>query len=495
MRQSVEFGIERAGWRILFVIAVYLYVMPVVLPALGCYFDWDDVGNIDYHYYQRPPSEALERSVLFFLPYRRPVGGCLYLSLYALFGTADALPYYATGLLIFAANTALFFWLLLRLTGSIPLATLAGAIASLHGALREIWYNFGTVYDQLAFGLMLVSFHLYMSHFGKERRKRRALLGAALVVYILAIGGKEMAVTLPALLLAWEWIYARNGRRRSARLLSPFLRLLPFFAVAIAAAIGRTRSNPFESPLFVYHFDETIFANLADYVGRLTYGAFVPAIWQLLTLFVAMLAAALLLRSRHMLFGWIWFLAALSPVLPLPRTSGFFLYIPMAGLGLYLGALLAELGGRIWKAATDDRPAIRRFRVAAAAAGVLLCLAGLVKLHHARVLHDVTHTFLIPGEARRNFEHDFFARYPSFKDGAALLFLRDPYNDWALHQAIHLYYRKPQTGLEVWAGPNRDLEAFSHRVKVVPEYHVFDYIDGKLVEVDWETVAAGLQKP
>jgi hypothetical protein len=87
-----EYGTGWPGWHLAWVVAVYLYMLPVVLPSLGCYFDPDDVSNLYYHRFHEAPFEAAVRSVLLFLPYRRPVGGCLYLLLYAIFGLTNPLP-------------------------------------------------------------------------------------------------------------------------------------------------------------------------------------------------------------------------------------------------------------------------------------------------------------------------------------------------------------------------------------------------------------------
>ena len=480
-------GISRPDRRIFLALVVYLYLLPVVLPALGCYFNADDVGNLWYHRFVRAPSEAVSGTVLFFLPYRRPVGGCLYLLLYSVFGLNDPLPYYVTGLILFALNAALLFWLLLRLTNSAPLAVLACSIASVHGAIADIWYNFGTVYELLAFGLMLASFHLYLFYLSARSWRRRAHYAAALALYVLAIGGKEMAVTLPALLAAYEWIYGKCRGKGLLPFVGPCIRLLPFVAVALTAAAGRILANPYETSAYVYHFDVTMLHNLLRYIERLFYQAFDLSQAMLLLALSISLGAGIILRNRHMVFGWLCFIIALSPVVPLPRVSGFFLYIPMAGMGLYLGSFLVDMGSRVWRTVCRIVPAARRFARPAVAAGVLLCLVGLSFLHHARI-RTARHEFILLGAERRPFDRQLFSRYPNLPTGAALLIYRHPHTDWALHKTIHLYYAKSESELHVWAPPNLDFDAFRYCVMSAPEYHIFDYEQGKLVELEMSDV-------
>ncbi len=486
------FGEGWAGWRFAGMGLVYLYMLPVVLPSLGCYFGPDDVTNLYYHRFGHPPAEAFVKSVLLFLPYRRPVGGCVYLLLYSIFGLSNPLPYYITGLVIVGVNAALLFWLLLRLTRSTTLAILACCIASVHGVLTEIWYNFGTIYDMLAFGLILASFHLYLFYRAEKGKQRWAFYSAALALYWLAIGAKEMAVTLPALLAVYEWVYETRRQKGWSFIYVPVIRLIPFFSLALVASLGRLLADPYKSSLYVYHLDGRILDNLCRYIEKLSYQSFILTRGQMLLVLACSLAAAVLLRNRHMIFGWIYFLISLSPVIALPRVSDFFLYIPMVGLGLYIGSLLVEVGSRLWQSIHRVIPSAVRLSFLAPAAGISICLFGMIQLHHARIRSNVQRTVLAWGADLERFDRQLFSKYVDFPRGTALLFLRKPHVDFTLHSTVHLHYCKSESELRVWAPPVLDFEAFRQVSRSAPETHVFDYDQGKLVELD-STAAAEAQ--
>src|SRR5437763_4968534 len=57
-------------------------------------------------------------------------------------------------------------------------------------------------------------------------------------------------------------------------------------------------------------------------------------------LLLAMLAVALLLRSKRLGFAWCFVLISLLPVAFIAHYAGFFLYLPMAGWALYAAVLL-----------------------------------------------------------------------------------------------------------------------------------------------------------
>ncbi|HUE76500.1 MAG TPA: hypothetical protein VMM83_01035, partial [Longimicrobiales bacterium] len=153
---GLDHGELRIRWHYVFLaLLAWLYTLPFIYPMLGSYFSGDDLMNLYYHRYRHPPWNAFSESVMFWTTYRRPVGGLIYLALYAVFGLTDPLPYYATGLGLFTLNLFLLFYLLLRLTRNGYVSALGTGIASIHREIGDIWFNFGAVYELLAFGLML----------------------------------------------------------------------------------------------------------------------------------------------------------------------------------------------------------------------------------------------------------------------------------------------------------------------------------------------------
>src|ERR1035441_7747289 len=94
-----------------------------------------------------------------------------------------------------------------------PYTTLFRSLVAYHAGLSMLYYNTAFIYDVLCFSFYMGAFLCY----GRVRAQGRLLRGSetALVMglYLCALDSKEMALTLPIVLLAYEWIYhPGNGR-------------------------------------------------------------------------------------------------------------------------------------------------------------------------------------------------------------------------------------------------------------------------------------------
>jgi len=473
---------------------LWLFTLPFTLPMLRMYFTSDDAGNV-YYYVQRSHWQALYNNIFFWTSFRRPLAGLVYLVLYDLFGLTYPLPYYLTGFVIFSVNLSLLYWLLVRVTGNGFLAAVATALASVHQEIADVWYNFGALYELLAFCGVMAGFHLYLSFLeapAGPRRKR--LYWATLAAYILAINGKEAAVVFPALLFAYEAVYRIRWQTIGQKLRQILARLAPFFAVAAVCTAGKTLGSEAlwrDNPLYRYQFDWALIENLRGYMEVALLRNFSLPAWRLTLVLAASLALALLLRNRHMVFGWLYFLIALLPVLGLPRVWGLFLYIPLVGMALYFTSLLFEVGSLLGASLLSffmPRWKLRR-QIAWPALAAMLVLLGV--FHYGRFFETVDKVFLAPARERAIFANQLFARFPELPDRAGLLILNSPLEDWTLHMTIWLHYGK--LGIHVFGGPNLNVKDFPEVARGLPEAHVLDYRDRKLVELSMEDLKAGIR--
>lgn len=89
-----------------------------------------------------------------------------------------------------------------------------GALAALLGCYNpgyiDIYYNTGTIYDLLCFTFYFLALDLYV-----RKRQSRAYLGlgrliALVILFICALNSKEMAVSLPPVLLGCELVFGRR---------------------------------------------------------------------------------------------------------------------------------------------------------------------------------------------------------------------------------------------------------------------------------------------
>lgn len=133
----------------------------------------------------------------------RPLTGITYAVEWEIWGD-DPLPFHVTNVLLHALVTVLVFALLLGLTG-LPAAVAGAAVFAVHPVHVEAVANVVGRAELLAAGLVLAAALVYLR--GGLTRSRARLWGGALLIaglYVLGLLAKEIAVTLPGLLLVLE---------------------------------------------------------------------------------------------------------------------------------------------------------------------------------------------------------------------------------------------------------------------------------------------------
>ncbi|HET8549202.1 MAG TPA: hypothetical protein VFL57_14410 [Bryobacteraceae bacterium] len=243
----------------------------------------------------------------------RPVGHFFYRVLEAVAGLDYR--WWVLGLWILHAVTAGLLWLLLREAGVGPLAALAGLVFfAFHPATFDAYWRSMYVFDVLCGMFSVASVLAYA--------KRHWVV--SFLCFWAAFKSKELAIMLPAVLLAWE--YTRGERK--------WRRLLPFLAVSVLFGVQALLQNR---------------ANYPDYTFRLTSHALrVTLPFYFYRAFVnfgigaTLLLSPLLLRDRRLVFGIVSGLAIALPLLFLPgRLFSVYLYVPLAFVAVQV-AMLAD---------------------------------------------------------------------------------------------------------------------------------------------------------
>lgn len=174
--------------------------------GLRAHFAPDDMMNIDSFYWSPGPWRLFVSQFLLWRGYYRPMGGLFYLPIYYAAGL-HPLPYHIGLSLILLANV----WLVYRVARLLGCETAAAALAALcasyHAGLSNLYYNTAYVYDALCgfFYLAALAYYIGIRARGEFLGWRRTAVFAAL--FVCALNSKEMALTLPAVLLAYEWIF------------------------------------------------------------------------------------------------------------------------------------------------------------------------------------------------------------------------------------------------------------------------------------------------
>ncbi|HEX5000662.1 MAG TPA: hypothetical protein VFY29_20730 [Terriglobia bacterium] len=369
-RRSLRLRISRGN----VVATATLAAMLVVVFWLWsfAYFWTDDFLNI--YWIQSETGRQMLRHV--FDPsstFYRPVGECLYWLLYRAFGI-NPLPYHVTGWGLHAINTALMFVLLRRLLDS-PFAAMAGVIPfAFRVNFADMYWSFGTVFDLLACLLMLLGILSYI-------RWRRRILGIALVcfIYIAAVKSKEMAITLPAVLLLYELCVAPRPRLtcRGFALWLGVPLLVGLWLTHLKVNVMRDMD-----PSLPYYFEIdlwTAYQGYAQYLNWMT-GLEAPA-WLWLAAAALFLAFLFWNRVRLGIFFAVYTALAFAPVIFLPNHRWpYFWYIPFLGIAGLIG-----LGARSILTMIRPRWALARLVILNTAALVLWAsLVTSVEIYRSR---------------------------------------------------------------------------------------------------------------
>ena len=473
------------------VVAFFLWF---AADGLRAYFTGDDVMNIVYlhGYFTTPLYRLLLNAFNPMTAAYRPMSGLFYRTLYALAGF-HPFPFRFVCFLLLLGNLTLS-WRVLWILSNSAEAALLGALGLAYNAeMSQLYFNTGTIYDILCYTFFVLALLFYVKH----RKHEGGLPGVALVGLLLltlfALQSKEMACTIPAVLLWYElcfWPLHITSMHVPVRRLAS--RFLPVFATALLCGL-------FAVALFTYRsFGATTMRNFslyqttlspafylrscARYQGIVFYSPDLFSVPGMLGLWAGGALLAIFLRKRAMLFGLGFWIVTLAPVAMISGRPGFVLYIPMLGLALYGGVLAAELSGVM------QRRAASLFRNSAdsgaewaiysrRAVQVLvfgLAMGGLAFAHaHGR-------SIVLPGEVQaqqesRRVVEDVHRLHATMAPGAQILFDNGPFaaNQWYLQFALQLLYN--DAGIRVDGAENHPHTR---------EYtHVFSYVGRKLTEL------------
>ncbi len=457
--------------------------------GLGAYFTGDDVMNIR-HLHGYPTKPLHEAALDVFKPMTsayRPIGGVFYRTLYAFVGF-DPLPFRYVCFLILAANVILSYLILSILSGSKE-ASLLGTLGLAYNAeMSDLYFNTGTIYDILCYTFFLLALILYIKFRTPDGGLPPMALAGLLLVTLFALQSKEMACTIPVVLVLYEacfrpfhfWRSSGGLRRLTNRLLPVFLTALLTGASLSYRVLGRNAMS--DNPLYQPNLSLSYYLqSCARYQGMLFYSPDLFSIPGLLCLWTAMALLAVLLRSRAMVFGLCFWIVTLIPVGVLPGRSGFVLYIPMLGMALYAGVLATRISAALQRVvALLIHPATRScqppvfVRPAVQVLVFGLTMATLASAHSSRRAVILPSLFTLHQEWRGAVTG--VARlYPSMAPNAQILFVDHPFiaDQWFLPFALQLLYK--DTGIRVDSARNRPhARAYTH---------VFSYAGGTVSEL------------
>ena len=414
--------------------------------GLWAQFSLDDLTNL-HGYLSRSPASLMVDNLRYWSTSYRPLGGLFYVALYRWFGF-NPLPFRVACFGLLALNLSLLWRFTLRLSGSREVAFLALLLAGYHAWFVDLYYSTGAVYDLLCYSFYLGAFTLYVGVRGRGLALDSRHLGILTALYVFALNAKEMAVTLPVMLAAYEVIYhwralGKSGLhwplREGRGVLVTGLLTIPYVIGKLTAA-GNLAENPAYrltvSPgryLHTFHL----------YLNPLLYQEHVFRDANTIQLLVAMLGIALWRRSRPLLFAWCFLLVSLLPVAFMAHYAAFFLYLPMAGWSLY-AAMLLVVARRLLVSLLVGSGRLQAGRVQMASVVALpLVLSLFLAPHHRQESAKTFRDFENFQPPSRRVAEELIALRPSLPRGARVLFMDHPFahDEYFLLFLTRLLYR------------------------------------------------------
>jgi hypothetical protein len=285
----------------------------------------------------------------------RPGGAVYYLPLYHFFGL-DPLPYRIAQISILVASIPLVYYLCRRLGSSRCIAFLAVLALCYHPRLAGLVFVGAFVYDVLCglFYFAALAYYVNIRERGASLSPLQ-LLGF-LALYVMALNCKEMAVTLPVIVLIYEFLKSHSWVDWKAFLLwirsyaTPSLIagfLTVFYIYGKLHGSGSLASlDPYRPK---YSWDNFTASN-AKFVGQLLFAGHTITPAALLLLWVLVFIYAFLRRDRTLQLMAFWIVIVPLPLaFIVPMRSDASLYLPLFGWAMIFAKVTFDLITLIWK--------------------------------------------------------------------------------------------------------------------------------------------------
>lgn len=340
----------------------YIYLLIIIAasfivyyPTLDNEFVWDDhafivnneqvksLGNIPSFFGQ--DAEGLYR----------PLRTTFYAIAYSVFGL-NPFWYHLLAILIHIIASILIFYIILRVTDSRFISFASSLIFALHPAHTEAIAFITASFDQIATIFYLVAFLYYIKTSRKGKLADMNHYYLALFLFALAAFTSEIALTLPVIIVLYDWMFVEQNYRalkEKLRFYAPLFAILVgyliirFFLIGVIARETVTASQYFLG-LATFTKVIAVYLSVLLYPKNLAIERTVPLATSVTELavmlslaIIAMLAfTAYYFRHKNKLvtFAIIFFFITLLPVsniIPIQRfIAEAYLYLPLLGFAL-----------------------------------------------------------------------------------------------------------------------------------------------------------------
>ena len=325
------------------------YFLHFALPARHGGFREDEMLNI-WTYWYLGAFQSILRFAKFWTPYYRPGGVLYYLPLYHFFGL-NPLPYRIVQICILALSIPITYYLARLLASSRAVAFLAVLAFCYHPYVANLVFVGAFIYDVLCglFYFAALTYYIHIREKGVCLRPTQLVL--FLLLYVCALTSKEMAVTLPVIVLTYELLRSPHSASWGAflswtwRCAGPSLIAGVMTAIYVSSKIhdiGWVTGDAYR-PRYSWH---NFVTSNARFVGELLYAPEAVTPTALLLLWAAVFIYAFCRRSRMVWLMAFWVVIVPLPIaFLLPIRSGACLYLLLFGWAMIFARVACDLVG------------------------------------------------------------------------------------------------------------------------------------------------------
>jgi len=407
-----------------------LYFLHFALQSLSAPFRPDDMMNM-WQYWHTGWSKAVGASLCFWSSVGRPLAAVYYLPLHSFFDLHPK-PYRVVTIALIAATIPIAYLLGRSLSSSWSVAFLAGFAWCYHPRLSNLVFLNSFIYDVLCNLFYLAALAWYIRIRERNSFLRPLQLCGCLALYICALNSKEMAVTLPVIILVYEVLkYLHQSEQQN------FFHWIrhngsPALVVGLVTAVyfynkiyGPESWAVHGIEVYIPHYSWPAFTTSnANFFSHIFYlfpnhvitGGELLAAWALAFLY------AFLRRDRMLELMAFWVVITPLPLAFVTPRGGACLTIILFGWVMILAKLVSDLSLLITRLPLSNKAAVLPVR-----AGVMLCVVILLGLGTERQHRRYGLGWLKGGEKTAHVIEAFRALNLHPKPGSEILLTDNPF--------------------------------------------------------------------
>jgi hypothetical protein len=470
-------SISARRWPYLVFLAAYFCYF--ALDSLRARFAPDDMMNIDIYWSEGWWCMLLSQ-VDIFHNHLRPGGGLFYLPIFQ-FADLNPLPYHVALILIMAANVVVGYRFAKLLTGSAAVGGLTALIVCCHGRMGALYYHPSTIYDVTCFFFYFAAFGYYLSIRTKYELPGLRQSVIFLFLNLGAINFKEMAFTLPLMLLLYELLYHPPAKYGWKELFNWCMRegRIALASGTLTAICAYSKLSAGDSLLKIEAYRpvfnlETFLDHNWRFLNEILCFKGLISREMALAIWVLLLAIAWFSKRPHLRFCWLFNLLSTLPIVFVPTRGDASLFVPLMGWAIFAATLAWDV--------IDFLARRYPFRLLPSpSAHILLTLLFVLALGYktetekSRLLPYFQESQALTWSVIQQFK----AQKPVFPHKSSVIFLHDPFEGWDLIFIAKLYSRDPSVRfmlarLALPPPTDQDIAKFDY---------VLDYQHGNLLQI------------